>query len=286
MSLGSQEFVLKWQISDLYLSGLSIKKVAISLNRSHSFVRGQLKKTKTPIRLPLQFIKKYIVNDQFFKVIDKEDKAYWLGFLAADGCLHMERIIISLKLSSKDRNHIERLRRALNTNYPIHGYNKRGMKYRAYGISISSGEMYNDLMDKGVTPRKSLTLKPPKNIPNHLIHHWVRGYFDGDGCVHTYVDKRGNPKLIINVAGTKEVLGFVLEQVELDLNIKQAGNSKAFVFATSGKKAIQFYYYLYEEATICLERKKLKFEEYIIKKRKYLSRTLRNYGGIWREVNV
>src|SRR5690606_8445162 len=67
-------------------------------------------------------------------------------------------------------------------------------KRRYVRLNLNSKKMYNDLLDKGITPRKSLTLKPPKNVPKDLVRHWIRGYFDGDGSVHIYNDKRDKHK--------------------------------------------------------------------------------------------
>lgn len=208
----------------------------------------------------------YSVNDQFFKVIDVEEKAYWLGFLAADGGISSKRPRLSLSQSHKDKSQLEKFKEALDSSYPIYNHKIKKRGYLGYRLRITSKELVDDLADKGVIPKKSLILKPPQNVPSYLIRHWIRGYFDGDGSVGIYIDKRkGRNGLFLrtNIIGTKEVLKFILDQVGLDQPIKQGSNSKAFVFRISGVKGLQLYYYMYNTAIIYLERKRKKFEEYI-----------------------
>ena len=69
--------------------------------------------------------KKYQVDDNYFNLIDTEEKAYWLGFLYADGYVRMKDSRsgqLKLKLSSKDRDHIILFNKCLSSNYPIKDY--------------------------------------------------------------------------------------------------------------------------------------------------------------------
>lgn len=54
-----------------------------------------------------------------FKAIDTPEKAYWLGFLYADGAVIKDRNVIELTLTKKDVSHIKRFRSFLKTNAPI-----------------------------------------------------------------------------------------------------------------------------------------------------------------------
>mgnify|MGYP002625860766 CR=1 FL=1 len=58
-----------------------------------------------------------------------------------------------------------------------------------YIFSVSSPKMKVDLIRLGAIPNKSLILEFPKDIPNDLIRHFVRGYFDGDGCISKNEDR-------------------------------------------------------------------------------------------------
>ena len=65
--------------------------------------------------------KKYDVNENYFSSIEGEERAYWLGFLYADGYVRIKGKSgqLTLKLSSKDRDHIVLFNKCLESNYPI-----------------------------------------------------------------------------------------------------------------------------------------------------------------------
>lgn len=272
LKYSSQEDLSK--IAGLYRSGLSCKQISETLKGlSRTTIFRKLEIMGIKRRTISEACRKYKVNHNFFETIDTEQKAYWVGFLGADGCIHDKISMISLNLSLKDESQLKKFKEALNTNYPIHN-RKVNLKYSACSINIRSKEIVRDLIDKGVVPRKSLILKSPKNIPDSLIKHWIRGYFDGDGCVGIYVDKkssRNRLSLRTSIIGTQEVLEFILNQIGLSQIIRRMTNSKAFVFQAAGKKGLQLYYYMYSNATIYLERKRKKFEKYI-KERKIYNR--------------
>lgn len=54
-----------------------------------------------------------------------------------------------------------------------------------YRLACYSKKSYTDLINKGCGINKSLILKFPDEtqVPQNLISHFIRGYFDGDGCV-------------------------------------------------------------------------------------------------------
>lgn len=97
--------------------------------------------------------------------------------------------IISLKLSSKDNNHLEKFKLFLNADYPIYHYISKckigyGKSYSC--LSVNSIHACNLLIKLGCIQRKTYTLKFPDQsifINPDLIRHFIRGYFDGDGSV-------------------------------------------------------------------------------------------------------
>lgn len=195
-------------------------------------------------------------DHNIFQVIDSEEKAYWLGFIAADGCLKNyirtdsgnEAFRVSFNINIKDYNHMLKFKSF------IHLLKDLRIAHNQVRISLSSKKMFNDLVDKGLTPRKSLTLEPPKNVPEELIRHWIRGYFDGDGCIHKL--KKGNYSF--NVVGTKDVLNFIINKSDCILKVEKT-HSKAF-WIRSSSKFKKFLNYLYIDSNIKLERK---FERYL-----------------------
>ena len=109
-------------------------------------------------------------NHNTFEIIDTEEKAYWLGFLYADGCISKNQNIIQIALKRADKTHLEKFREFIgNTNNKI-TYSKNTKSYR---FCFNSKKIKQDLIKLGCIPAKSLTLKFPteKQIPKDLIRH-------------------------------------------------------------------------------------------------------------------
>lgn len=218
----------------------------------------------------LNMNQKHKHNQDFFETIDTEEKSYWLGFLAADGCLSSRENgnrTVNLTQGKKDVSHLLRFKTILNATQKLYERTNKTYGSVTFRLSISSQKMFSDLVDKGLTPRKSLTLKPPKNVPQELIRHWIRGYFDGDGSIHIYFDKRfkhrNNPlKFRGSFAGTQEVLTFIKEKINISGSVRKPKNVNIFYLRFSGKYQIEkVYHYLYNESTLFLNRKKNIFDE-------------------------
>lgn len=197
---------------------------------------------------------------EYFDSIDTEEKAYWLGFLFADGALsqykNSYRIELSLKL--EDAAHVEKFAKAIRKEYTMKKV------YRARCI-LGSKNMFNTLVKYGCTLRKSLTLKfPDKSIFKNesLIRHFIRGYFDGDGCIsygnkeHTYPN--------VTILGTKEFLDGIQEVYGSNHKYQNANKGQEItkLITYSGKAAFEFIKWLYEDSTVYLERKFNRYKDF------------------------
>ncbi|MBX0330618.1 hypothetical protein K2Z83_23450 [Oscillochloris sp. ZM17-4] len=120
------------------------------------------------------------VRRDYFKVIDSEEKAYWLGFIAADGCVYIggRQHTLSIALQRRDRHWLERFRDIIAPCAKI--TDNAGPNSSA--LSIGSQELIHDLITLGITPRKSLTLEWPR-VPEPFEMPFLLGYFDGDGSL-------------------------------------------------------------------------------------------------------
>lgn len=92
-----------------------------------------------------------------FETIDTEEKAYWLGFLYADGSVGSNDDRIELGLAERDFHHIEKFRNFIGINNKI-SYREKTKSYR---YAFKSQNCKQDLINKGCVPRKSLILKYP-----------------------------------------------------------------------------------------------------------------------------
>jgi hypothetical protein len=198
----------------------------------------------------------------FFKKIDTEEKAYWLGFIAADGNVDKNKRVCSIQLKQSDKGHLEKFSKVFNDYYHISLINS---VYPSARISIYSKQCCLDLEQYGITPNKSLTLDINFNlIPKELILHFIRGYFDGDGSIFCSIPKRENgynyEEWGCNFVGTEKVLTYFKEYLNLENKITKKGN--VYSLDINGiLKTYQVLTLLYKDSTIFLERKKNKYNE-------------------------
>jgi hypothetical protein len=126
------------------------------------------------------------VKRHFFQIIDTNEKAYWLGFLAADGTVYIggRQHAVRLDLQPRDLHWLERYR---DTIAPGAAITRHG--HRSVSVSIGSQEIVHDLVRLGITPRKSNTLAWP-HIPEPFVVPFLLGYFDGDGSFTPRANRR------------------------------------------------------------------------------------------------
>ena len=120
------------------------------------------------------------VRRDYFNVIDSDEKAYWLGFIAADGCVFIggRQHTLSIGLQRRDRHWLERFRDIIAPGATL----TDNAGPNSTSLSIGSQELVHDLLALGITPRKSLTLEWPK-VPESYELPFLLGYFDGDGSL-------------------------------------------------------------------------------------------------------
>lgn len=233
-------------------------------------------------------MKKYTVNENYFENLDSPEKAYILGFLYADGCNRInnhkyEQHIISFSQIYYDKDIVYKINKALSSTYPIHVINV--CEHDNYRVDIESKKLSEDLFKLGCVQRKSLILEFPYFISKNLMSHFIRGYFDGDGCVWNGKRKKMLVKDSTNKKGYRERIihnvkfhitgcynfindlqDFLVTELgfkKTKLNFSKAKETKHIcTMEYSGRKQLKkFYDYIYKDATIYGERKKLKFEE-------------------------
>lgn len=207
--------------------------------------------------------RKYTLDETVFEKIDTEKKAYWLGFLYADGCVCLNAFrspLISLELQERDKKMVLEAKRFFNAGHPLFYVETKSTQQNKFRLSFRSSKIANDLIKLGCIPNKSLILKWPSNLPIHLEHHFIRGYFDGDGSIHSSITGRHkNPQFAGEFIGTKafcESLDLILQQKAglSPKKISKTGN--AFRYSFSGNLAVKkLYKFLYANSTIFLKRK-------------------------------
>lgn len=218
-------------------------------------------------------------NEQAFDIIDTEEKAYWLGFLYADGSLSSSNNTVELQLSIKDKEHLRKFSRFMKYNGEIRTKaNKKdkneNIYYESCRVSFSNKHLWNSLNTKGCTPRKSLTLKfPDESIfkDKSLIRHFIRGYFDGDGSLGIY-DNKVDSHVYHNhcsmyFLGTKDMLTHIAEYIKIpkEIHVRSAcpkTKNDIYILQYSTKEAFIAAFYMYYNANVYLDRKYVKYMEY------------------------
>lgn len=134
------------------------------------------------------------LNHDFFKKWSPE-MAYVLGFFAADGSmLKNSRGGHFIEFNITDEITLLQIRIAIGSNHRITKRPSRDPKWKdIYRIQIGSKVWFEDLTRLGFTQHKSNTLRFPK-VPRKCLGDFIRGYFDGDGCVYfkqlKYADRK------------------------------------------------------------------------------------------------
>lgn len=222
------------------------------------------------------------INSNFFKTWSPQ-MAYVLGFIFADGAI--EDVQLSsrtcyLSITSKDLSILKRIRCSMNSRHRF--YKKKvefitysnGKTYKSnerYVLRVGSKSIYNDLLKLGVTPRKSLTITFP-NCPLNLINFFIRGYFDGDGCLH--LQKNKYPRVIFTsgslnfLVGLSQTMLKILNVEAYPLSIRMTpGKNPCYQLYYSNinsKKILEFLYRNLDQAPY-LERKFQIYQNYLEK---------------------
>lgn len=251
-------------------------KIAKNFNTSTDIIKRILIKNNIKIRSLQQTanIKRIKCDENYFSNLDREDNVYYLGLLMADGNIADTKWTkrMSISLQERDKDILKTFKEKIKYKGSLYFCKKYTETCQnQYELMITSEKLCQDLINLNCVPRKSLILKyPPKDrIPTHLEHHFIRGYFDGDGCI-THSPKYGRngkigsvPTFRTDMAGTLEFLteckNVILRHINIDIKIRQQG--KIYRLWISGNNNVRtFGEFLYKDAAIFLKRKKDKFD--------------------------
>ena len=265
---------LEKKIVEEYENGMTpyqmVKLIPELKGKRPSVIYGILKRLNVQVRNPIIITdeqklnrRKYSINDNYFNVIDTEEKAYWLGFIYADGYVTTNTDKIGISLNSIDKNHLDKFKQATLATYPVNDYEEKngyaiGSIYSR--ILITSKQMKTDLHKLGVRENKTLILTFPTQVPKYLIRHFIRGYFDGDGTL-TYGSKQvcGNSNYFLKFTGTIEMINAIQKYFGTSVKEEQRypeRNINNYSITIGGNQQVKrILDDLYQGATIYLERK-------------------------------
>ena len=250
----------KEEIISSYKKGETIRNIASSYNVDPRTVSSFLKQFGINIKKPHP-PKTYSVKEDIFQNIDTEEKAWVLGFIYADGYIDPSRTKLKITLTEKDRDVLEKIRRILRSNSPIKRKEGRQIKGTNYfgnstvTLMISNAQICQDLEKHGAFYKKSLKLQFPLFLEDKLIRHFIRRYFDGDGCI-TF-GRHDFPK--VSIASNEEFLERIKENLKakgIVSHIYASRQSKVKEIEIASHNSVKnFLDYIYQDATVFMERK-------------------------------
>jgi hypothetical protein len=254
-------------IIDLYRDGVSAKNLGIKFNIGKKKVQAWAQKEGI-LRDKNSSHRLHFFDEHIFDQIDTEEKAYWLGFLYADAYNCEEYGSFSLRLKSNDIDHIKKFCKFLSydpkliTTRTTHD-EERKTEHNNSGVCINSVYFCEKLTNLGCMQAKSFKIQYPDWLDKKLDFHFIRGVFDGDGCI------KKNEKSLEhrwNIVGTIELCAIInkkfrLYNLPLTINyISETGNNTYEVIVSGNLKVHKVCELLYNNATIYLDRKFERFE--------------------------
>lgn len=193
------------------------------------------------------------LKEDYFRKIDSEKKAYFLGFIYADGSI-LRRVgsktAIRLEIKQSDQYLLDILKQELNSTNVISIVRKGCARF-----SVHSNVLEEDLARYSIVPDKSHRQDEIVILPEPFMHHFIRGVFDGDG----WIFKR-KYSLTFGLCGTQTAMCQIADylQTTLDLpkvQVKQYGDKVPFFTHSAKVSTLKLFSYLYKDATIYLKRK-------------------------------
>jgi len=274
--------VSKRQLERWYCyEGQTLQQIGDRLGRSRERIRqlmeryGISRRYFHSYRMPhgfkmLDYSKNYSnKRDRAFEKIEDQETAYWVGFLLADGTVYRGSLVLAIK----DKDHIMKFKHFLGCNSPI--VEAPSTNWETYEpiwiLRIGCNRIIHDLAKYRVINKKTHN-KRIENIPDGYISHFIRGFFDGDGCVSVNSHKKHPswiPSLQLTFTSNKKMIENIQSVLVQYCDVKKAKffQSKqyhtSFILSFSAKQARNVAKWMYSDANVFMTRKKKIFDEYM-----------------------
>lgn len=214
--------------------------------------------------------RKYFHDEDYFENIDTPEKAYWLGFMFSDGYIVDKtghgiygQDCFGLNVQEQDKDVLEKFKQALHATNPI-TWEVRAGRAKMGRLLCTSQKTVNDLIDKGCTKQKSLTLQPPEKLSDSLKWHFIRGFLDGDGSIIKCHPKNSNHFVYqVSFVGTYEMMIWLQEQFDwIGSVLPEKRRTNTWYFNFGGNiQVLRYLSKVYNEATVYMDRKYKRFQE-------------------------
>jgi hypothetical protein len=248
-------------ITESYLSGKSQKELATELGTYNTSIRRILLRNGVIPRTSYEAQERY-VTDNFLL-----NNHYWLGMLAADGCV-MGNTTVVLQLQKKDSQLLEEFCIASKSKkLKVNSYNNSTYNIKEYYVKFKNKEIVEYLYSLGIVKKKSLIF----NYKGEINWEFFRGYFDGDGSIGLYGKNKTQGRITI-VSGSPYILPklqtFLAEHNIYSNVTSSIYHNRNILYCLSihrQEDIFKCYNYMYNTSNSFLKRKKNKFGS-IVKK--------------------
>lgn len=241
----------------------NFKEIKQICNRSESSISKILRKynISTSERI---WKTKYTYNENLLNDLNNPDVCYFLGFLYADGCNYTKKNSVTIALKEDDREILDKFRILFSTDKPLY-YGRKSTGSNQWIFTITHRYFSKKLSDLGITARKSNTITFPTWLSEDMYSHFIRGYFDGDGCI----SRNSYNAPCFNLIGTESFLLTIQIIINKELNLNSTKlytptkykntDSNIKYLSYAGKQAYKIRDWLYKDANLYLQRKYNKF---------------------------
>lgn len=209
------------------------------------------------------------MNENYFDEINTAEKAYFLGLLYADGYNNVKGNQITLSLKSSDKDILRKFKKAVGTNIPLKTYDVKTLekKIEVTGFYMNSDHMSNSLAKWGCIQNKGEFIRFPFWLDISLRSHFVRGYFDGDGGLSREKSKNRSDKFRANIVSNPNFiddLNKVMYEVfgrTFPVQRYYKHKKTTQLRFEGNKQVLYFLSWIYNEATVFLNRKYKLFQD-------------------------
>jgi len=237
---------------DLYDSGHSLRAISEIFGVSRKFIRKSIANVRNIRSAKEQsFLTAQMRNmSDWFDIIDSHLKAYWLGFVLADGNVASNLRSVEIDLAIKDVEHLNKFAEIFRIDVEK-GENRCRCR-------ICNVYLCNILDNIGIHPNKTYLNDASvfDKIPLKFANSFILGFMDGDGSI--YLDNRKNNYIILDFTGSESILRNVRDILVSILRVnknKVSPTKSVFRIQWSGKQAIKILNWLYKDSPVRLERK-------------------------------
>ena len=248
-----------------YIKGLTNKEISQKYNKHRSVVQSILKRNGIKLKTLSETSRKYTIINFNGEILTNND-AYILGLIYSDG--NLNRYCIDICLQEDDKQILDDI-----SDY-IYGYNNlsyrnnrkcifNDIEYKCKNqvrFQLSSKEVTNKLRLLGLCENKSLKIRIPL-LNNELYPHFIRGVFDGDGCIFVSTKYKGTNR--VSIVGNPNFCLDLKTKIEEFLDINVCINNKTDnvknISITGNKQIKVFMDWIYKDSDLKLNRK---FEKY------------------------